>query len=141
MSIARLVKEGKIHRFSATKQEVDRALAVAERDLAVAEKTLETDADWCFSIAYNCVLQACRAYMFHKGYRPASFEAHKTVFEFMGIAVEKRIRTRIGYFDRVRKKRHRAVYDQRGVVSRKEAEGLLGAAKDFLSYVKSQVEN
>lgn len=141
MSIASLVKEGKIHRFSATKQEVDRALAVAERDLAVAEKTLETDADWCFSIAYNCVLQACRAYMFHKGYRPASFEAHKTVFEFMGIAVEKRIRTRIGYFDRVRKKRHRAVYDQRGVVSRKEAEGLLGAAKDFLSYVKSQVEN
>ena len=141
MSIASLLKEGKIRRLSATKQEVDSALGVAERDLVVAEKTFETDVDWCFSIAYNCVLQACRAYMFRKGYRPASFEAHKTVFEFMEIAVEKRMRTRIGYFDRVRKKRHRAVYNQRGVVSHKEAEELLGAAKDFLSYVKSQVGN
>ena len=67
MSIARLVDEGRIHRFSATKEEVNRAMEIAARDLAVAENLLTIDVDWCFSIAYNSVLQACRDYMFHKG--------------------------------------------------------------------------
>jgi len=58
----------------------------------------------------------------------------------MEIAVEEPFKTTVTYFSKIRKKRHRAVYDQRGLISRKEAQGLLKAAKDFLSYVKRQLK-
>ncbi len=105
----------------------------------MAEEILETDTDWCFSIAYNCVLQACRAFMFSKGYRPASFEAHRAVFEFMEVVIEERFKKKIAYFDRMRKKRHRTVYDEQGLISAREARELLDRAKQFLAYVKTEL--
>jgi len=88
MSIEELIKNGSIHPFEATQDEVNKAVEIARRDLALAENMLGESLDWCYSIAYNAVLQACRAYMFHLGYRPASVEAHKVTFEFMQFAVD-----------------------------------------------------
>ncbi|MDD5083139.1 MAG: hypothetical protein PHU08_07200, partial [Dehalococcoidales bacterium] len=105
MSIDRLVREGSIHPFHATQEEIAKVMDIAKRDLAEAETIQGTSLDWTFSIAYNAVLQACRAYMFHMGYRPASSEAHKATFEFMQIAVDESMRQTIDYFDRARKKR------------------------------------
>ncbi len=61
MTIDKLLKEGKLHQFKATQDEIEKPLEIAERDLAVAEKIFEEDLDWSFSIAYNAILQACRA--------------------------------------------------------------------------------
>lgn len=69
MSIESLVREGSVHPFRATQKEIDKVMDIAKRDLAEAEKIQGTSLDWTFSIAYNAVLQACRAYMFHMGYR------------------------------------------------------------------------
>ncbi len=139
MSIEELIKEGSIHPFEATHGEIDKALKVARRDLALAEGLLQENLDWCFSIAYNAVLQACRAYMFYLGYRPASTEAHKATFEFMQFAIEEPFKQSITYFDRARKKRHRTIYDQVGVVSETEAEQLLTRAREFLSCIESKL--
>ena len=62
MSIEELVKNGSIHPFQATQEEINRAIGVARRDLAIAEGILGESLDWAYSIAYNAVLQACRAY-------------------------------------------------------------------------------
>jgi len=139
MSIEELVEHGSIHPFEATRGEIERAIRIARRDLTLAEKLLEENFDWCFSIAYNAVLQACRAYMFHLGYRPASTEAHKATFEFMEIFAEEPFKKSISYFDRVRKKRHRTLYDDVGLISEKEAKELLRRARQLLSYVQTQV--
>ena len=77
MSVERLIQEGRIHPFNATRDEVNKAIEIAQRDLTLAEKVFDENLDWSFSIAYNAVLQTCRAYMFHQGYRPASIEGHK----------------------------------------------------------------
>jgi uncharacterized protein (UPF0332 family) len=140
MSIEELVKEGSIRPFEATHGEIERAIEIAQRDLTLAERLLGEDLDWCFSIAYNAVLQACRAHMFHLGYRPASTEAHKATFEFMQIVIEEPYKQSISYFDQVRKKRHRAVYDDVGVISEKEAKELLRTAREFLSYTESKLK-
>jgi len=140
MSIERLVKEGTIHPFDATQDEVDRAIEIARRDLALAERLVGESLDWCFSIAYNAVLQACRAYMFHVGYRPASAEAHRATFEFMRSSVGEPFQKSVSYFDRARKKRHRTIYDEVGLVTEKEAKELLKRAKEFLSYVESELK-
>lgn len=140
MSIEKLIKEGSIRPFNAAQDEVNRAIEIARRDLALSERLLEENLDWCFSIAYNAVLQACRAYMFHRGYRPTSAEAHKTTFEFIRLAVEEPFREAISYFDRVRKKRHRTIYDEVGLITEKEAKELLKRAREFLSYTESKLK-
>ena len=141
MSIERLLSEGSIHPFHATPDEISKGMAIARRDLAIAESILNESLDWSYSIAYNAVLQACRAYMFHQGYRPAATESHKATIEFMKIAVEEPIKQIITYFDRVRKKRHRTVYDEVGLVTEKEARQLLSKAKEFLGYISEKLSN
>ncbi len=140
MSIEKLIKEGSIRPFNAAQDEVNRAIEIARRDLALSERLLAENLDWCFSIAYNAVLQACRAYMFHRGYRPTSAEAHKATFEFMQLAVEEPFRESISYFDRVRKKRHRTIYDEVGLITEKQAKELLKRAREFLSYTESKLK-
>ena len=140
MSLERLIKEGRIHTFQATQEEITRAIEIARRDLTFAENILKENLDWSYSIAYNAILQACRAYMFHLGYRPASTEAHKITFEFMNIIIEEPFKKSISYFDRVRKKRHRVIYDEVGLITEKEAKELLEMAKEFLSYIESKIK-
>lgn len=122
MSIEELIQQGSIHPFEATRGEIKKAMGIARRDLALAEKLLGENFDWCFAIAYNAVLQACRAYMFHSGYRPVSTEAHKATFEFMEIVIGEPFKNSISYFDRARTKRHRTLYNDVGLISEKEAE-------------------
>ena len=139
MSIEELVKEGSVHPFKATQEEIDKAIEIARRDLVQAERLLGESLDWCFSVAYNAVLQACRAYMFRLGYRPASGEAHKATFAFMQVVIEEPFRKSVSYFDRVRKKRHRTIYDEVGLISEKEAKELLNRAAEFLSYIECKL--
>lgn len=141
MSIDKLVEEGSIFPFRATKKEIDRAMEIARRDLAQAEKMLNESLDWSYSIAYNAILQACRAYMFNQGYRPASSESHKSTLVFMQVSVDDSLKLTIDYFDRVRKKRHRVVYDEVGLISEKEARQLLIKAKEFLTYIETALKN
>jgi len=139
MSIERLIQEGSIRPFQATPDEMDKALEVARRDLALAENILGESLDWSYSIAYNAVLQASRAYMFYLGYRPASSEAHKATFEFMQLAVDQPFKRTVSYFDRVRKKRHRIIYNEVGLVTEKEAKELLKKAREFISYIERKL--
>jgi uncharacterized protein (UPF0332 family) len=140
MSIETMVQEGRIHPFKATKEDIAKVMSIAKRDLSDAEQIKGTSLDWTYSIAYNAVLQACRAFIFHMGYRPASYEAHKATFEFMQLTVEERMKPTIDYFDRARKKRHRVTYETAGLVSEKETEQLLRKAREFLEYIESKLE-
>lgn len=72
MAIDALLRSGRIRRESVSRTEVREALKLAERDLRVARKLMGEELDWGFTVAYNAVLQAGRAFMFAKGYRPAS---------------------------------------------------------------------
>ncbi len=139
MSIEELIKEGSIYPFKATHGEIERAMEIARRDLSLAERLVAENLDWCFSIAYNAIFQACRAYMFHLGYRPASSEAHKTTFRFMQIVIEEPFKKCISYFDQARKKRHRTLYDDAGLITEKEAKELLKRAREFLEYTESKL--
>lgn len=140
MSIDKLLEEGKIHRFEPKRDEISKSLEIARRDLSLAERILEEDLDWCFSITYNAVFQACRAHMFSLGYRPATSQVHKATFEFMELTIEEPHKEIIAYFDRARKKRHRTLYDEVGLVTRTEAEELLQMAKDFITEIEQRLK-
>jgi len=110
--------------------------SLAERDLKTAEFIVTQDWDWAFAIAYNSVLQACRAYMLSEGFRSRSVEAHKTTFEFMRLALNKEYLDLINYFDRCRIKRHRVIYQSKSSITETELKQLLSHTKLFVAKLK-----
>lgn len=135
-----LLKTGRIHEEKVSRTEINQALERADRDLRTAEKILVDDPDWGFNIAYNSILQASRAYMFSQGYRPASAQGNKNTFAFMMLAMGEDHLDLITYFDRMRKKRSKAVYDMSGLITETEARDLLRRAKDFVSLIRDSLK-
>ena len=139
MTVDDLLAERRIYRESISKESVLSLLKRAERDLNTAERMLDVDNDWAFSISYNAVLQASRALMFSQGYRPASHESHKNTFAFMLATVEETQKPLISFFDRMRVKRHQAIYEAAGTVTETAARALLTKAKEYVCWARQQL--
>lgn len=77
--------------------------------------------------------------MFFKGYRASSSETHKSTLAFMLEIMEEPWNSKIDYFDRVRKKRHRLVYDEIGLISQTDLDNLLTEAQVFISFIKEAI--
>jgi len=130
-----LLQQGLITPFDATSQETGNCIRLAERDLSVAKET--SDADWAFNIAYNALLQAGRAWMLSKGYRPTGETGHVAVVRFVEATLG-RERGNIALFDSMRRKRHRAVYDEPGTISQQDVRSAIIAAGEFLALVRKK---
>lgn len=118
---------------------VENSLDLAQRDADTALRMLkEKDNDWAFNIAYNSMLQSIRALMFHLGYRPSTRNSHIAVVRFTEIVLGKDYSICL---DRMRRKRHRAVYDRTGTISKAEAHNVVLKALKLVRKVKSELEN
>jgi len=135
-----LLRKRRIRRHRPSPEEIARLLELADRDIRLARLTMAEDWDWAFSIAYNAVLQAARAYMYSQGFRPAAEQGHKNTFAFMRAALGKKLASTIGYFDRMRKKRNQAIYDVAGLITEEEARSILKNAVSFVDIVKGRVD-
>ena len=140
MAIDDLARSGRIRRETISPAEVREALKLADRDLRVARKLMGEELDWGFTVAYNAVLQAARAFMFAKGYRPASAEGHKNTFAFLAAALGPKQADLVSYFDRMRNKRNQAVYGMAGHIAETEARNLLAKATEFVKLVRRLVK-
>ena len=140
MAIDDLLRSGRIRRERISPAEVREALTLADRDLRVARKLIGEDLDWGFTVAYSAVLQAGRAFMFAKGYRPATAEGHKNTFAFLAAALGPEQEDLVSYFDRMRNKRNQAVYGMAGRIAETEARNLLAKATEFVRLVTRLVK-
>jgi len=131
-----LKREGRIRRLPVNKKEIIDAFNLAKRDLDTARKIYAEDFDWAFAIAYNSMLQASRAFMFSEGWRPSGETQHVTVIKFVESVLGEKIKDKIIVLDRMRRKRHIAVYDEAGIVSEYEAEFAVKNAEEFLQEIE-----
>ena len=111
-------------------------LQVAARDLVAAERNLPDDHAWAYTMAYNAVLQATRGLMLTKGFRPRGAEQHATVVQFAVEALGNSYASQITLFDQMRRKRHRVIYEMAGLVSKQEAEQIVGFARKFVEEIR-----
>lgn len=135
MPYERLLKTGRIQPYSAKPAEINQLLQVANRDIATAKKNLEEATDWAYTIAYNAVLQASRALMLHSGYRPRGADQHATVVEFIDERLGAGFGKQVRFFDQMRRKRHRVVYEVAGLVSKIEAEQAIQFSQNFIGQI------
>lgn len=138
MSLESLLAEGAVYKIEGGKALVERCLRISARDLRSAKQLLqEENFDWTLAVAYNSMLQACRALMFLKGYRPSAEGGHRAVVEFMKAVHGKEFgEEKLRYFDKLRRKRHTTVYEEPELISEAEAKYAIEEAQAFLEKAK-----
>ncbi len=136
MKFEELEREGLIKSLPVNREKVRDSFKLAERDLKTAKKILKDDHDWAFSIAYNSMLQAARALMFSRGYRPSGDAQHISTVKFVEASLGKEFEGVVIAFDKMRRKRHIAIYGRSGAVSETDARNAIKWAEEFLDEVK-----
>ena len=125
--------------FVAGVHEVGDLLALARRDLALAEAMTSDSLDWTEIMAYNSMLQSGRALMFHRGYRPAGESHHLAVIAFLERELGDADHDLIISMMNLRKKRNIALYSRTGTVSENEAAAAVSSARSLLGVVEFAV--
>jgi uncharacterized protein (UPF0332 family) len=88
MNYEELLNKGLIKRFKTSPAQVKNRMDLVKRDIKAAKAMLANDRDWAFTMAYNAILQATRALMFAKGFRPSAGEGqHKVAVKFAEITL------------------------------------------------------
>jgi hypothetical protein len=85
----------------------------------------------CLQQAYEAMLKASLGFMFSHGFRARSQPGHHiAIVDFARSRIDKKHAGRLVVFDRLRRKRKLALYDDPGSVSHHEAEQALQSAGD-----------
>lgn len=120
--------------------QIDRFLEGAERKLASARKILAFDEEASLQQAYEAMLKASLGFMFSHGFRARSQPGHHiAIIDFVRARIDKKHAGLVTAFDRLRRKRNMALYDDTGFVSHQDAEQALEAARDYLAVIRSDI--
>jgi uncharacterized protein (UPF0332 family) len=120
--------------------QIERFVASAEKKLTSAHKILAFDEEVCLQQAYEAMLKASLGFMFSHGFRARSQPGHHiAIIDFVRARIGKKHAGLISVFDRLRRKRNLALYDDRGFVSQHDAQQALQAASDYLAVVRADI--
>jgi uncharacterized protein (UPF0332 family) len=118
--------------------QIERFFASAEKKLASARRILAFDEEASLQQAYEAMLKASLGLMFSHGFRARSQPGHHiAIIDFVRAHIDKEHAALITMFDRLRRKRNMALYDDTGFVSHQDAERALEAARDYLAVVRA----
>lgn len=113
---------------------------VGAGDLSTAESTIEVNPDWAYNISYNAMLQSSRALMLRKGYRPREPSQHATVVQFIKQTAGDEHRNLAAFFDQMRRKRNRLIYDAANLVGKKECQKALSLAHELVALLNNLIK-
>jgi uncharacterized protein (UPF0332 family) len=120
--------------------QIDRFLQSADKKLTSAHKILAFDEEACLQLAYEAMLKASLGFMFSYGFRARSQLGHHiSIIEFVRARIDKRHASLITVFDRLRRKRNTALYDDTGFVSHHDAEHALEIARQYLKVIRAEI--
>jgi len=120
--------------------QIERFLQSAEKRLSSAHKILAFDEEACLQQAYEAMLKASLGFMFSHGFRARSQPGHHiAIIEFVRARIDKKHSGLLTVFDRLRRKRNTALYDDTGFVSHHDAQEALESAGNFVSVVRTNI--
>jgi uncharacterized protein (UPF0332 family) len=133
------VKKLKSHRVDWA--QIERFLQSAEKKLSSAHKILAFDEEACLQQAYEAMLKASLGFTFSHASRIRSQPGHHVaIIEFVRSRIENKHAGLLTVFDRLRRKRNLALYDDTGFVSHHDAQQALKSAAEYLAVIRADVE-
>ena len=139
MNLSDLLRKNLVEKFeSADIEQIKNEIIIAANDIASAKKMLKIEEwGWAHNAAYNAMLQAGRALMFSKGYRPKSQEHHVAVVSFIEAVYSAKIpQDVIQSFRKARLRRNESLYDRAGTISETQGKKLVEKADIFVTNAK-----
>jgi uncharacterized protein (UPF0332 family) len=129
------LSKGLVEKFQSDPDQIRNEIEIAKSDLSSAKNMLGIkEGGWAHNAAYNAMLQAGRALMFSKGYRPKSQEHHMAVIEFVrGVYSSKFEPNVLEAFERARRRRNESLYNFAGSISETQGRNLVQHADTFVS--------
>jgi 1,2-phenylacetyl-CoA epoxidase PaaB subunit len=122
--------------------QIERFLQSADKKLASAHKILALDEEACLQQAYEAMLKASLGFMFSHGFRARSQPGHHiAIIEFLRARVSKKYMSLLTMFDRLRRKRNMALYDDTGFISRQDAEQALESARQLIGVIRADINS
>lgn len=120
--------------------QIERFLGSAEKKLASARKILAFDEEACLQQAYEAMLKASLGFMFSHGFRARSQPGHHiAIIQFVQSRLGKKHAGLLVVFDRLRRKRNLALYEDTGFVSHHDAEQALASAAEYLKVIRTDI--
>lgn len=121
--------------------QIDRFLASADKKLTSAHKILAFDEEACLQQAYEAMLKASLGFMFSYGFRARSQPGHHiAIIDFVRARIDRKHAVLLTVFDRLRRKRNLALYDDTGFVSRHDAEQAVESARQYLDVIRADIK-
>ena len=120
--------------------QIERFLTSADKKLASAHKILPLDEEACLQQAYEAMLKSSLGFMFSHGFRARSQPGHHiAIIDFVRSRIDKKHAGLLVVFDRLRRKRNTALYDDTGFVSHHDAKQALESAGDYLNAIRVDI--
>jgi hypothetical protein len=120
--------------------QIDRFLASADKKLISAHRILAFDEEAGLQQAYEAMLKASLGFMFSHGFRARSQPGHHiAIIDFVRARIDKKHAGLLTVFDRLRRKRNMALYDDTEFVSRHDAEQALDTARGYLDVIRADI--
>jgi len=141
MNLSDLLRDNRVKKAAPDAKQAQECLLAAKRDISVAKKIILEDSDWAFSIAYNAMLQSARALMLYEGYLATGESRHKTAVDYAEIKLGAKLGEKIEIFERMRRKRHQAVYEKAGIISEFEAKHAIKEAEGFFAEIEKKIKH
>ena len=138
MNLSDLLSRGLVEKFQSDPAQIKNEIDISTNDLASAKKMLTIQEwGWAHNAAYNAMLQAGRALMFSKGYRPKSSEHHVAVVSFVETVYSAKFPSEIFQaFAKARLRRSESMYDRAGSISETQGRNLVEKADIFVNKAK-----
>jgi hypothetical protein len=120
--------------------QIERFLTSADKKLASPHRILAFDEEACLQQAYEAMLKASLGFMFSHGFRARSQPGHHiAIIDFVRSRIDKKHAGLLVVFDRLRRKRNMALYDDTGFVSYHDAQQALESAGDYLNVIRADI--
>lgn len=120
--------------------QIDRFLANGSKKLDTAKKILDLDEEACLQQAYEAMMKASMAFMFSHGFRARSIPGHHiAIVEFVEQRLDGKYADLLALFDHLRRKRNAVLYDDKGFISRQDAEEALKAASQLITVIRGDI--
>ncbi|MCD2514839.1 DNA-binding protein [Massilia sp. G4R7] len=139
MTLQNLLAIQSLIEFNAQREDIQRLLAAAERNLQDASVTAISDENR-FDAAYKCIMQCAMVALWANGYRPSTSKPghHQTAIQSLALTIALDSRTVI-LLDKLRRQRNLNDYDGDPIApsvveeSQRQAQALLRRVKEWLS--------
>ena len=136
MDLESLLRDHRIKKVTPDHRQISKQLERAAKDLQTASGIFPIDRTWCFTIAYQAMIRAGRAFMFSQGYLPASANSHVTVIDFIRDAFGSQTANLLLRFERMRRKRHDFLYDSINHTTEQEALEAIQTANELIGTIR-----